>query len=166
VTKTGSYDPQSGEKDTVKWLMKSKYQSQKLLCEPLAVEIDFAFVKPKSARREHHTVKPDIDNLVKFYLDCANGVLWTDDACVVEITARKFYAEKASTRMVILAQNRELLSTQDAYLQREEKLKVDVISELIEVILPLRKKLSSEEWAEVAYDRLNDLCESFEDYSL
>lgn len=35
--------------------------------------------------------KPDVDNLAKNALDCANGVLFEDDRQVVSIMARKFY---------------------------------------------------------------------------
>jgi Holliday junction resolvase RusA-like endonuclease len=32
---------------------------------------------------------PDVDNYSKLVCDCANGVLWHDDACVVELHAVK-----------------------------------------------------------------------------
>jgi Holliday junction resolvase RusA-like endonuclease len=53
--------------------------------------------------RVPHTAKPDVDNLVKFYLDVANGILWTDDAQVTIIKAKKVYAKKSGVEMEIQA---------------------------------------------------------------
>lgn len=33
--------------------------------------------------------RPDLDNLVKLFLDAANGVLWDDDAQIVHLFAQK-----------------------------------------------------------------------------
>lgn len=41
--------------------------------------------------------KPDIDNLVKFYLDCANGVLWQDDRQIVSLSSKKIYSKNPKT---------------------------------------------------------------------
>lgn len=41
--------------------------------------------------RKQHTVKPDLDNLVKAILDALNGVAWHDDAQVVELHISKQY---------------------------------------------------------------------------
>lgn len=38
-----------------------------------------------------HTKKPDLDNLLKFFKDCANGAIWKDDAQVREVFAIKDY---------------------------------------------------------------------------
>jgi Holliday junction resolvase RusA-like endonuclease len=40
-------------------------------------------------QRRIPTAKPDGDNLAKNALDSANGILWRDDAQVVELTVRK-----------------------------------------------------------------------------
>ena len=37
--------------------------------------------------------KPDIDNLVKFYLDAMTGSFWRDDAYVCTIEASKIYSK-------------------------------------------------------------------------
>lgn len=102
-----SYDPQSTEKETVKWLMAAKSKGLRLLSDALSVEFVFSYVKPKSAKREFHTVKPDVDNLIKFYLDCANEILWKDDASVVSVSGTKIYGEKEYTKMVI-SEHKEL----------------------------------------------------------
>lgn len=38
-----------------------------------------------------HTKKPDMDNLAKSLLDACNGVVWADDAQIVQLTVRKLY---------------------------------------------------------------------------
>ena len=40
------------------------------------------------------TTKPDIDNYVKSVLDASNGMLYHDDNQIVELIARKLYAEE------------------------------------------------------------------------
>jgi Holliday junction resolvase RusA-like endonuclease len=47
------------------------------------------------------TKKPDLDNVVKAVLDGCNAVAFRDDALVVELTARKLYAETAGVDVVI-----------------------------------------------------------------
>lgn len=39
------------------------------------------------------TKKPDLDNMAKILSDGCNGILWVDDAQVVQITIRKDYGE-------------------------------------------------------------------------
>lgn len=47
--------------------------------------------------------KPDLDNLEKFYMDAATGVLWDDDCKVVVNHSNKMYSENPRTEMVIMA---------------------------------------------------------------
>jgi len=49
------------------------------------------------------STKPDYDNLEKFYLDCANGVLWDDDASVIKASAVKLYSEEPRVEIVVSA---------------------------------------------------------------
>lgn len=48
------------------------------------------------------TCKPDYDNLEKFYLDCANGVLWQDDRMIVDGRARKRYGNPARVEIEVM----------------------------------------------------------------
>jgi Holliday junction resolvase RusA-like endonuclease len=48
-----------------------------------------------------HTKKPDLDNLIKFVLDCLNGVAWKDDSQIWSIEAYKYYAMKPQTYIEI-----------------------------------------------------------------
>lgn len=73
------------------------------LTVPCAVEMVFRFPIPASARRktmpdkikagDPYTSRPDVDNLAKAIMDAICGLAFTDDALVVEISARKEYGE-------------------------------------------------------------------------
>ena len=51
----------------------------------------FNQLNPKAP--QYSTKKPDIDNYIKFYLDCMNKIVYLDDSQVIEITAIKQYTE-------------------------------------------------------------------------
>jgi Holliday junction resolvase RusA-like endonuclease len=51
---------------------------------------------------EEYNSKPDLDNLTKLYTDCATGIIWDDDAQIVELRSKKFYGEKPRTIMEIM----------------------------------------------------------------
>ena len=108
-----SYDPQDAEKKMIRGKL-ARLTQQKIDDEILPFRVDCSFLvefefhmtpAPSLSRREHNrtmwlkepAIKPDIDNLVKFYLDAANGVLWHDDAQIIEINAKKFYSEIPKT---------------------------------------------------------------------
>ena len=44
-----------------------------------------------------HIKKPDIDNLNKFLCDCLKGIVFVDDAQVVELNCRKIYSQTPRT---------------------------------------------------------------------
>ena len=65
------------------------------LSGPIEAEIAFIFPRLKSATstaREVKATRPDIDNLIKAILDGLNGLGFSDDGQVVQITASKWYA--------------------------------------------------------------------------
>lgn len=71
---------------------------------PLRVTARFFLARPKSVKREHPTVKPDLDNFLKC-LDALNGICWVDDAQVVHFDAQKLYAmDDAGPRISVLIQ--------------------------------------------------------------
>ncbi len=49
----------------------------------------------------HPTKKPDVDNLVKLTSDALNGVVWVDDAQLVQVMATKRYGSVPSTRIIV-----------------------------------------------------------------
>ena len=75
------------------------------LLGPVRVEIDFYLVRPpsiKMAKRAFPIVPPDLDKLARGALDgisqglngkVGDGLVWGDDALVIELIARKFYAD-------------------------------------------------------------------------
>jgi Holliday junction resolvase RusA-like endonuclease len=72
---------------------------------PVRVEIDFYVTRPpsiKRGKREFPIVPPDVDKLCRAVNDglnqgpdgkANNGRLWGDDSQVVELVAKKFYAD-------------------------------------------------------------------------
>ena len=70
------------------------------------VDITFCFYKP-GARildkswnlDEIHCEKPDIDNLIKYVLDCGNSILWKDDSKIKSIYAKKVYGKSNYTEI-------------------------------------------------------------------
>lgn len=58
------------------------------------VSITFFMERPKSVKRLHPTVKPDLDKLIRGVLDgvTQSGKIWKDDSQVTVIVASKVYA--------------------------------------------------------------------------
>lgn len=60
--------------------------------QPLEVSVIFTLAKPKTVKREHPTVPPDVDKLARS-LDSLTGILWDDDAQIVRMNLVKQYGE-------------------------------------------------------------------------
>lgn len=101
-----TYDPQANLKETFKWQIKSQYREQPIKA-PVSLDITFYMPIPKSTSKRKkrqmlngvcfHMVKPDIDNLSKFLLDCLNEIVFEDDAQVIELRTKKVYSENPGT---------------------------------------------------------------------
>ena len=111
-TKSGrAYTPQKTKQ--YERLVRTVIVAQRLkpLDGPLQVEITVyrkipqSFSKKKRAEAIAGVVlpvtKPDIDNYVKSLLDASNGLLFPDDNAVVDLRARKVYAEQEGARIVV-----------------------------------------------------------------
>jgi crossover junction endodeoxyribonuclease RusA len=63
--------------------------------EPVKLYITFLFRKPESVskKRKFPVVKPDLDKLLRATLDALTGVVFHDDAQVVEVTTWKMYGD-------------------------------------------------------------------------
>lgn len=106
----GTYDSQKKEKEQVQWQLKSQFRNQPFDF-PLAIDLTFFMQIPKSTpkgkKRQmicgilQHIKKPDIDNLQKFILDCMNNLIFVDDSQIIELNAKKLYAENPGTLVVI-----------------------------------------------------------------
>lgn len=73
-------------------------EEHSLLLGPLQVEVDFYLPRPASVRmtkRPLPIVPPDLDKLARGLLDGIgqSEVIWGDDSQVIELIARKFYAD-------------------------------------------------------------------------
>lgn len=103
VSKFGTYyaKPYQQYKTELTWLLKSLYRGN-LLSGPIIIKrLVFFMPIPKSLSMKrklaldglYHTSKPDLDNLIKGFLDCANGILIEDDSmiCAIE-NCQKIYS--------------------------------------------------------------------------
>ena len=59
--------------------------------------------KREAALSKHiaHTTKPDADNVVKAIKDALNGIVWQDDAQVVEVSVIKLYSDTPGAQIDI-----------------------------------------------------------------
>ena len=67
-----------------------------LLTGAAGLSLEFYFSRPKSVsykKRPDHTVKPDIDKLIRAVLDALTGIFYADDAQVDELYVTKMYGD-------------------------------------------------------------------------
>lgn len=83
-------------KTTLETMLITKYKEEPLK-GPLEVCVLLTLTKPKTAKRDFPSVRPDIDNFCKAVFDAANEVLWEDDSQIVELHAFKTYGEPSIT---------------------------------------------------------------------
>lgn len=131
-----TYDPQEKDKKAVQKIMTDQliahYDSgQKVIgqelykiCTSKVFSVQFIFFLPTnpsdsvSAKNRklwgitRANVKPDYDNLEKFYLDCANGILWDDDSTVVKAEAIKLYGEEPRVEIEVKAMQDIMINDQ------------------------------------------------------
>lgn len=99
------YDPPKTAKfkRELKQLARLEMQGKDKFDSAISVTIRFFRKVQKSVSKKEHArrtkghvrpiVKPDLDNYIKSTLDALNGVIWTDDATIVELNTSKWYAE-------------------------------------------------------------------------
>lgn len=99
-----TYNPQESEEGKFVCLMSTKINGHKPIPAGTPVFLQAQFHMPfpasmsmKKRATATHTKKPDVDNMLKFLKDCANGVLWHDDSQVVWVSARKLYSDSPCT---------------------------------------------------------------------
>ena len=70
---------------------------------PVIVTCVFWFAKPRSTPRRvtHKITKPDVDKLVRGILDALTGIVFRDDAQVVECHAYKAFADAPGARIIV-----------------------------------------------------------------
>ena len=110
-SKRGTYDPQYKEKKATQLLLRNAWPSSPLTNE---INLDLSFFLPcpkswskkkkKSVNSIFHLVKPDIDNLLKFYLDCMNGIVYADDKQIVSLSSKKMYCLDDPRTVIVIKQ--------------------------------------------------------------
>jgi crossover junction endodeoxyribonuclease RusA len=60
---------------------------------PIIISMRFQLKRPKTVKRDHPTVPPDLDKLVRGVLDGLTNTAYTDDSQVIDIKASKVYSE-------------------------------------------------------------------------
>jgi Holliday junction resolvase RusA-like endonuclease len=80
---------------------------------PIILDVAFYLSRPKSHYSAKGTikpnydgvrplVKPDLDNMVKAIKDACNGIVWHDDAQVVDERVSKYYADTAPHTVIVV----------------------------------------------------------------
>jgi len=92
---------------------------------PLHLQVTFYFPIPQSSQKRQDSIKdtlffykPDVDNLVKFIADCANGILYKDDANIASLFAQKLYSDQPRTELTLVE-----LSPYKEYMHEEKNKK-------------------------------------------
>ncbi len=104
-----TYNEQETEESRFLWEVKSQI-TECISDEPISIDCHFYMPRPKNhygtgrnagkLKKDapiFHIKKPDLDNLVKFVLDCLNGVAWKDDSQIYNLTATKIYTKEPKT---------------------------------------------------------------------
>ena len=108
------YDPSSKDKKIAIQQIKEQFTG-KPYTDALKIKFVFHIKRPKAHFRTgkysnelkktapvYHTKRPDVDNFVKFYMDCMNKLVYLDDSQVIELSATKEYDDKESYTEIII----------------------------------------------------------------
>ena len=74
-----------------------RHVSEQLFDGPVDLEIKFYFLRPASVsekKRPHMTIRPDLDKLCRSVFDALKGVIYTEDARIVRLSALKEYGDR------------------------------------------------------------------------
>lgn len=113
-----SYDLQQKEKKDVSTALLSSFREQGFLTSltgNISVKFEFHTQIPKSLsdrKKEALSSKPnckrpDIDNYIKFYLDCMNKKIFLDDGQVFDVKASKIYSLQPKTIIWVSCNEKE-----------------------------------------------------------
>lgn len=111
------YDERATDKGIDRIQLMQQLRSQGLLRRfsgPIAIEMRFYMPKLKSyAKRLLNTPfdkKPDIDNLVKYYLDVMNDLIFNDDRQVTELWCEKIYSDTPKVEITITPKGGDMIN--------------------------------------------------------
>ena len=107
------YDPSKADKKAWIESVRDLWPDTPLTC-PVKLKMKFTFKRPKchfrtgkysgevkSSAPTLHCKKPDLDNLVKFYMDALTNIFYRDDSLVHELRARKLYGLHNQVEIVL-----------------------------------------------------------------
>ena len=109
----GYYDPSSKDKKNI-LLQISKFKPKRPLAGDIILSIRFTMPRPKHHFRtgkyshllkdhapKYHSIKPDLDNLVKLISDVLQPDFYVDDSQICQIYAEKMYGKQPNTAIII-----------------------------------------------------------------
>ena len=109
----GYYDPSSNDKKDI-MLQIAKFKPKIPLLGDIILSIRFTMPYPKKYYRtgkyshllkdnapKHHSIKPDLDNLVKLISDVLQPGFYVDDSQICQIYAEKMYGKQPNTAIII-----------------------------------------------------------------
>lgn len=109
-TKQGfAYNAQSKEMKETKEEIEKQWNHD-IIKEPVSIRARFYMPIPKAIGskkkrallfNKYHSKKPDIDNLLKYYFDCMNGICFVDDSQISAVDAKKIYSDEPRTEILI-----------------------------------------------------------------
>jgi len=114
---SGVYTYNGQQTEEGKWLLSARSQITHKINRPIGILLSFYLPRPKchygigknadklKASAPHYPdKKPDLDNLIKFVLDCLNGEAWDDDKQIVSIEADKYYTGKDPQTVIYITE--------------------------------------------------------------
>ena len=103
------WDAQKRIKEAASLMLLSQHGKRPKYTGPLHLDIIFYMPIPISYSKKkiaatlgsYHIARPDADNLLKFFLDVANNVLYDDDAVVASFSVQKIYSDNPRTECIV-----------------------------------------------------------------
>lgn len=100
-----AWDSQKKIKFGIGMQISNQHNNLPFLEGPLKLDIIFYMPIPlkgaKSLNGTIHSIRPDLDNLIKMILDVANGIVYKDDCIVSSINAHKQYSALPRTEFTL-----------------------------------------------------------------
>jgi Holliday junction resolvase RusA-like endonuclease len=131
-SKTGRhYNVQKKEEAFYKLIIKKQLAEkmiEKPLDGPISMECNFYTPIPKSLSKKKYlaqigkpdTTRPDVDNFLKFALDCMNGILYIDDAVVTHAECRKIYSDNPRVEFKVTVSSGDTMVNEHAKTVKNE----------------------------------------------
>jgi crossover junction endodeoxyribonuclease RusA len=71
----------------------AKQAGCKPIASPISITMHFRLKRPKTVKREHPTVPPDLDKLARGVNDALTGQAYEDDSQIISLFATKRYSD-------------------------------------------------------------------------